>query len=982
MSILKKILLGAVAVFLLIGIIGYFILPGVIKNMATEKISKALHRPVGIEKISINPYALSIAIRGFKISETAPSNDSFLAFQELYVNLHGISSLWERKLILEEINLIRPYFSIKRLENGSYNFSDLMPQEEKPAAEENKPFYFSLHNIRISGGSIDFDDTPNKTRHTVRDMNLAVPVVSNIENMAKNYVEPNFSAKINGHNFELTGKTKPFLDSRETIFDLNIADLDIPFYLKYVPLKINFNLKSARLDTKLKLNFNMQQGKDPAVKISGDVALRKIILDDLKNNKILRLPELKISIAAAEPLNSRIHLSKLTVNELELAARRSKDGEINLLNLVASSQKEKKTPVKAMASADGAKPAKPLLLLIDELQLSAADLTFTDDVPAKKAVFRINPLQLKVSNFSTAKDARSSLDLALQLDKKSGEIGVKGQVGLEPLAAELDLDIKNLAIRPFQPYFTDKVKVNIQQGAVATTGKFSLAADEKYAPRFTYTGNLYVSRLAMIDESHANDFINWKQLYFEKLQAGYNPFFIDIKGISLTDFYARIIVNNDGTLNLQNIFGTGQKKPAAQQAADEKSTKEDEKKATGPDNGEQIKIGAVTFQGGTIDFSDRLIQPNFSVRMLNMAGSVKGLSTALNSRADVNLKGNIGYGAPIDVKGMINPLVKDLFAYVKVDFRDIELSPLTPYSSKYLGHPITKGKLTFAVEYLVEQKKLTAKNNILIDQLTLGDKVESPDAVKAPVGLAVSLLTNRNGQINLDIPLSGSLDDPDFSILPIIWQVIVNLITKALTSPFALLASLTGGGEELSFVEFDYGSSAVNTNNLKKIATLVKALQDRPQIKMDIEGYVDPENDKEGLRKAQFERKLKVQKLKDITAKGEAAMPVEQVLLNPDEYEKYLALAYNAEKFPKPRTAAGLQKTLPKEEMEKLMLTNITVTDSDLRQLAAQRVENVKELILKSGDIKPGRIFIVEAKALEPAQKDKTKMSRVDFKLK
>ena len=179
----------------------------------------------------------------------------------------------------------------------------------------------------------------------------------------------------------------------------------------------------------------------------------------------------------------------------------------------------------------------------------------------------------------------------------------------------------------------------------------------------------------------------------------------------------------------------------------------------------------------------------------------------------------------MEITGKINPLIKDLFADVKVDFRDIELSPVTPYSSKYLGHPITKGKLTFTVEYLVDKRKLDAKNKILIDQLTLGDKVESPDAVKAPVGLAVSLLTDRNGQINLDIPVSGSLDDPKFSVWPIVWQVIVNLITKALTSPFALLASLTGGGEELSFVEFDYGSPAVSEANLKKISALTKALQ-------------------------------------------------------------------------------------------------------------------------------------------------------------
>lgn len=971
MALWKKILIGLAATFALIGIIGFFILPAVIKPVAVEKLAALLHRQVAIEKININPYALSVTIRGFKISEPAPSPNPFVAFDELYINLYGISSLFQRKLILEEIKLTKPYVNIVRREGSSYNFSDLLPRDEKKPAEkkETKPFYFSLNNIQIVNGSIDFQDIPDKTTHTVRNMNLAIPAISDIESYVKNYVEPRFSATINGSPFELKGKTRPFLNSRETVFDIDISDADIPFYLQYVPVKMNGNLKSARLDTKLKIGFVMQKDREPAVRISGNVALRNIAFDDLKNNKILRLPEVNVAVAEALPLNSDIHLARVSIKDIELAIVRNKAGKLNLLTLLELPPKEKKPQ------------EKPLKLVIDELQLEAASLTFTDDVPAQKTVVRIAPLKLKAGNLSTAKEAKGDIDLFLKVEKR-GEIAVKGQLGLEPLTADLNADVKNIAIRTFQPYFTDKVKVNVQQGAVSTTGKFSLAGSEKGAPRVRYAGKLYVSNLAVVDESHADDFIKWKQLYFNQIQAGYNPFFLDIKGISLTDFYMRIIVNADSTLNLQNIFGGGEKSAADAEAAAQPAEKKNVKKVQQNDAVQKIKIGAVTFQGGTIDFTDRFIQPNYSVRMLNMAGFVKGLSTTESSRADINLKGNLSYGSPVEITGKINPLIKDLFADMKVDFRDIELSPVTPYSSKYLGHPIMKGKLTFALEYLVDKRKLAAKNKIFIDQLTLGDRVESPVAVKAPVGLAVSLLTDRSGRINLDIPVSGNIDDPKFRVWPIIWQVIVNLITRALTSPFALLASLTGGGEELSFAEFDYGSSAISEANRKKISTLAKALTERPQLKMDIEGYVDPENDKEGLKKAQFDRKLKAQKIKEMSADGQTAISVEQVSLKPEEYEKYLALAYGAEKFAKPRTALGFTKKLPKEEMEKLMMTNIVITDDDLRQLAARRAENIKELLLKSGEVRSDRIFIVEPKTPAAEKKEKVKASRVDFKLK
>jgi uncharacterized protein DUF748 len=186
------------------------------------------------------------------------------------------------------------------------------------------------------------------------------------------------------------------------------------------------------------------------------------------------------------------------------------------------------------------------------------------------------------------------------------------------------------------------------------------------------------------------------------------------------------------------------------------------------------------------------------------------------------VKGKFGYGSLVEIAGTINPLSKDRFADINISFKDMEMSPVTPYTIKFLGYPIAKGKLTFNVSYLIEKRKLTAENKVLFDQLTFGEKVDSPDAIKAPVTLAVSLLTDRNGQMNLDIPVTGSLDDPRFAIWPIIWQVLDNLITKAVTAPFSLLSSLTGGGEEMSFVEFDYGSAGMTEAGLKKPASWLK----------------------------------------------------------------------------------------------------------------------------------------------------------------
>ncbi len=982
MGLLKKILIGLAVLIAVVGIVGFFILPPIAKSLLTEKLSATLHRDVTLEKISINPYALSVTLKGFAIKDPVESSP-FLSFDELYVNAQGLSSLLKRAVIFKEIRLTRPYVNVSRHEDGSYNFSDLIPKEEAKPEAESTPLNFSLNNIQIINGSIDFWDGPKKTRHTVREMHFAIPFISNIEHFVNDYVEPRFSATINGNPYELAGKTKPFLSSREMSFDVDIRDIDIPYYLNYVPVKMNFKLTSARLDIKMKVDFIIHTDKSPAIRLAGNVALNKVALDDRQDNKILRLPALNVALASVEPLIPDIHLSQVSIQAPELVVRRSKEGTLNLLTLVPQEKQEKKEEKKEKVAAPPEKKTA-VKARVDEFTIDKANVTFLDSSTVEPAKISVSPFNLKAVNLSTEKGSSGNVDLSLTVDKK-GEISVKGPFGIDPLHADLAINVKNLNIRTFQSYFTDKIKINVTRGAVSTAGNISMSQDSKEKPSVKYAGKISISNLATIDKSHSNDFLNWKLLYFDQVNAGYNPLFVHIKGISLTDFYVRLIINPDGSMNVQNILGKEEEKKEQEEVKEAVPPKPAEKAVEAEKSDEitkNVKIGKVTLQGGTIDFADRFIKPNYSAQILNIAGRVSGLSSEEISRATVDLKGNLGHGSPVEITGEINPLIKDLYANMKIKFKDIELSPVTPYSSRYVGHPIMKGKLTFDVAYLIDKRKLDAQNKVFIDQLTFGDRVESPDAIKAPVTMAVALLKDRNGQINLDIPISGSLDDPKFSVWPVIWQIIVNIITKAATAPFTLLASLIGGGEELSFIEFDDGSALVTEPNQQKIKSLVKALYERPNLKMDIEGYVDMEKDKDGIKKSEFNRKVKAQKLKDMLSQGKPAEPIDQVQVQPQEYEKYLTKAYDAAEFPKPRNVIGLQKSLPPQEMEKLMITNIAVTDSDLRQLASQRAENVKELILKSGEVEPGRVFVIEPPSLSPQKKEKAKDSRVDFRLK
>jgi uncharacterized protein involved in outer membrane biogenesis len=1190
----KKILIGVILFFVVFTLVGFFVLPPIVKSILTKQLSENLHREVAIEQIKFNPYTLSISVRGLTIKEKG-SSETFASFGEIFLNFQSFSAL-RMAIIFSEIRLTQPYIKITRNQDESYNFSDLLEKKEsKPPDKEmskSKPLRFSLNNIRIENGSIDFLDGPVQIKHTVRELNIGVPFISNIPSYINRFVQPHFSAKINDTPYVLEGTTKPFADSLETSFDINIRDLDIPYYLAYAPTKMNFKIVSAFLDIQTKLSFVETKAKKPLITVSGNVALKKIAVDDGKNKPLLRLPLLDISIAPSEPISKIIHLSKISIQSPELEIRRDEKGVANIQTLFPETKETKPAPKKVEESA-------PLSLDIDEIHLAGAKVSFSDISTSKPFKTILNPIELKVDhfsngkdkktayalsikteakenislegeftmdplgaegaleiksvplkkyapyyrdnvlfdiedgrldfstrykyakgekepeislpgislslstlrlkkadenedflkipafsiketelnmtkremkigvfatqkgellikrlangdmnilklvapspvaqetgskeqppvdkgkppekpwlvslrslsldnytirvedqtnsepvtitaknlkvkgeNFSTAKNSKGKLALSLLLNDR-GSISTTGTIGIEPMTADLKMELKGIEIPPLQPYFTDKVNINVTGGAISTAGNLSFASTEKKEMKVSYKGEAAVTSFSSVDKLSGGDLLKFESLSFSDLNFGYTPLSVDIKGISLTDFYARVSIDSQGKINLQEIMKTEEPKPGAPPPPVQKEKTESSPKEQGASK--NIKIGQITLQGGRIDVSDKSVKPEFSMSLSEMGGRVSELSAEENTTADVELRGKLNEYTPLEVTGKINPLRDDLYVDIKARIKDFELSPTTPYAGKYVGYTIEKGKLSFDLKYLIVKRKLESQNTIFFDQFTFGEKVESATATKLPVKLAVALLKDRKGEIKLDLPVTGSLDDPKFSVWGVILKILVNLISKAATSPFSLLGAAFGGGEELSYVEFDYGRTVLTESSAKKLETVAKAFRDRPSLKMDIEGHVDLEKDKDGLKQYFFDNKLRGQKLKEMIKKGSSPIPIDEVKIEKQEYEKYLKMAYKEEKFPKPKTFIGMAKDLPVPEMEKLMLTNIEVKEGDLRTLASQRSTKVKDAILKSGQIEPERVFILEPKSLGPQKKEKAKDSRVDLKLK
>ena len=957
----SKVILSIVAVLVAIVIAAYFALPPFLKSFLVKTLSENLHREVALKQISINPLILTVTLDSLQVKEPGAS-DTFIGLDRLVLNIDTLS-LFRRALILKEIRLTNPVIRVTRRDDGSYNFSDLIPQGDGATEKKSQPLQFSLNSIHIENGSVDFWDGPKKTAHKVREINISVPFISNMAYYTDEYVAPYLSANINGGIYTLQGKTKPFADSRESTFDIDIKDLNIPYYLSYVPFKMNFKMLSGLLSTKTSISFIQNRDKKPSITIKGDTTLKDIVVDEEGKQRLLRIPTLQVSAASLEPLTSVYHFSKIAVSSPEVIIRRNKAGKLNLLSLISPQKEVKK------------KDETPLILKIDDLMVEDGKIQFFDAVPPREGRFEISGLSLKGSHISTEKKAKADISLSLRLNK-TGMITVAGPIGVDPLSADLGINVKSVNILGLQPYVDDKLKVSITDGKVSMSGNLNLQSADKDTLKVSYSGNILIANFATIDKVNAEDLLKWNSLFFKNVQAGYNPLYVRVSDISLADFYARLIILPDGTINLQHL--------TEEQVAEKPKTTVPGKETTVPADKplKDIQIGALSLQGGTIDFQDRYIKPNYATKLVEIGGRVSGISSMASKTADVDLRGKLDNAAPLEITGRIHPFPDSLFVDIKASFRDIDLSPLSPYSGRYAGYGIRKGKLSFDLQYLIVDKKLDSKNKIFLRQFNFGDPVESPQATKLPVKLAIALLQDRKGDIDLDIPVTGSLNDPQFSVWQIVVKVIGNLLEKALTAPFAILGSLFGHGEELSYVEFDDGSSSIGGASLEKVESMIKALHERPGLRLDIEGHVDIEKDKEGLKRNRLIAKLKAQKLKDMIRHGQKAVSVDDVQINEYEYNRFLALAYEAEKFPKPRTALGVAKDLPAPEMEKLMMTQLTVSDSDLRLLASKRAIQIESLLLKDGTISADRIFVVEPKTLAPEKKEKVKNSRVDFLLK
>ncbi|HEX8740047.1 MAG TPA: DUF748 domain-containing protein [Casimicrobiaceae bacterium] len=651
------------------------------------------------------------------------------------------------------------------------------------------------------------------------------------------------------------------------------------------------------------------------------------------------------------------------------------------------------------AHAAAAEGGTPWAVTLRHAEVDNVVADVEDRTPKTPVRVRLAAEHITVDDFDTAKGAKSRIDAAVRVGK-AGRVRATGRFALAPAGADLRVDAQRIDLVAFEPYVEARTNVVVTRGAASAKGRLRLAVPASGPVRANWTGSLEVADFDSLDRPESQELLRWKSLALTGVDIASEPLAVGLGTIALDDFYARIILNANATLNLQQLLarepaeeasnaartsgGATTASTATASAATSKHGTTTAALPATPSSGKAlpVSIASIRLTNGEVEYSDFFVKPNYETHLTAVTGSVSAVNASL--AGDVALAAKVQGTAPVDIRGTVNPFADNLHLDLTATASDVDLPPLTPYSIKYAGYGIEKGKLSMQVHYTIDDRKLTASNKLRLDQLTFGAHVDSPTATKLPVLLAVALLTDAHGVINLDLPIEGTLDDPRFSIWRVVVQVFVNLITKAVTAPFALLGSLAGGShEELAWVGFAPGHADLAKPALDKLETLAKALTDRPALRLDVAGRVVPDVDRPALERVRLERDMRARKAKDLAAEGTSAPPLGEITISPAEYPKYLAAVYRDAKIPdKPKNFLGIAKDIPPAQMEALLLASYRVDDAALTALANGRADAVKVWLTGPGKIDPSRIFVVAPKVGIQGISDKGVATRADFALR
>lgn len=944
------------AVFLLAyTLAGFFLLPYVIKSYVFPKVSDQLQRPVIAKEVEVNPFTLSLRLGGFEIQEK--DQTPLLGFDEFFINFQAIS-LIRRAYVFDTIRFVIPFVSVKVAKDGRVNLAHLIPQSEAPEATEPAQEAdgssgipaVQIGRFEIAQGIVEFLDESKRKPFSLDIVPINI-VLNNFHTKPGGDNTYAFTAEL-GKDKTLSWEGKASLEPIQSEGKLSFRGLQLPVLWKYLQENFRFTIAKGTLAADGRYRIDASVSPPNVTLADGALHIADVTLVEQGGlDPLITIPSLNVDGIQLDLRKRDVSISSITVADGSWTAWMNADGTVNYQSLFS--------PVATEPSPSPAQPApqagkdKPWTIALKEAALKNHAIHFEDRSLSSPMRAEISGLSARTHDVKVPITEPIPLSLELTLNE-TGRIKVDGPIVVNPFDADLTLGLKHVAIKPFVPYFEKTALVAVDSGDIDLDGRLHLALEHPNAPLLTYRGNFGIRDLAVADRDQGLPVVSWKQLQLKQIALAVDPTAVTIEEVGLDQPAVRLIKHADGQLNLSKL-----RPQSAGDAPAPATASRSPKKDTPP----SVAVKTVKLLKGSATFVDESIQPTVRTGIHDLTGTIKGLSSKEVAKAEVEISGRVDKVAPLKISGRINPLSENAFTDLSIKFENVDLTTAAPYSGKFAGYPIRKGKLFLDLAYKVSQKQLEAENKVAIEQFTFGEKTNSPDATSLPVPLAVALLKDRNGRIDIDLPIRGDLSDPDFRYGKVVISALLNLLTKMVASPFALVGSLIPGGgtgEDLQFFEFTPGSAESSGEESKKADALTKALAERPGLRLEITGTADPVRDRQALGLQKLSAELSARWNRDRgkpPTNAEPIPPDEEKRLIRDLYERRQSKAGQAEAALKPGSPARPPTV---EEMKQELVAAMPPDEEALRKLAHQRAEAIRNQLTGEGKLPGERVYLVD----------------------
>ncbi|MCC0090141.1 DUF748 domain-containing protein [Aeromonas veronii] len=903
-----------------------------------------------------------------------------IRFEQLFIT-PNLQASWQQKgVVLSTVTLTKPVVLLQRLTDKKgdvrLNLTDalatlLAPAPSPEPETASAPLLIDIASVNVTDGHVHYQDQRKESEPgwlPLLNLEKVTLKLDNLRTEANHPTAYQLNTTINGKSsLAAHGKLDVMSGMGQGKASLKQVDLK-PFAPLWAPY---LKLDLAKGHANAEVEYQLKEGKQGVLwQLSkGKLTLDNWQLKKHKGDEFARFGQLALSDLAVDGQKQSLQIGKVTLQQPLLKATLNPQQELDLADLLIEQAPAK--PVKgahaanevasnaAPKSAQQAKTAgnskkhgadKPWQWQIKQILIDKGDLTLTESSSGKPQARQLSGLKLALGPLGSKGEQPSKLTLATQFNQSS-PLAFDGQLTLTPFTLSGDINQQGLPLTLAQPYLADLVRIKVQNGLLSSKTRLDLATTAQGdLSKLTLQGGLDINGLKVVDRADNQRLLEFNTLALTGLTYDGISQQMRIKDIALNKPFARIEINEDGTTNLQQLLLP---QPAAAKSTEAKAG------SKAPDF--RFTIDQLRTEQGNLRFADRSLSQDFVADIASLGGQSRHISNIPGQRSDLAFNGKVDRYAPVTIRGGTNLLVANPILDIAVAFHNLELTTFTPYSGTYAGYAIDKGQLSMKLHYKLEGNRLEGDNDITIKKLQLGEKIKSDQAKDLPLGLAIALLSDANGVIQMNLKVKGDLDQPDFSIGNIFWDVLGNTLSKAITSPFSLLASLADGTEDLDELPFLPGEPDLTPTQQEKLVKLAQALKDRPKLSMNIRGKVNFNEERPILQR---------QKLERVLAKLTGNQADLDLLEQDPALQEALARAYE-ERFGEDLEDLADRLHLDEESAALraqaviLLRDQQLITAKSLRNLAMRRAQNTKEFLVDSQGIAPERLFVLDSQVKE-----------------